>query len=127
MAIQESISYDSINMGNGSSVGQRINYAINSWDIYKKNLLIGVGTGDFPNEYWKINKVNTPSLPAVTNPHNMYTLILCQLGLIGLISMLSILFLQVKISYKSPDRFIRDVGMTLPLLFLVLTGIKLNL
>jgi O-antigen ligase len=120
MAIQESISYDSINMGNGSSVGQRINYAINSWDIYKKNLLIGVGTGDFPNEYRKINEVNTPNLPSVTNPHNMYSLILCQLGLIGLISMLSILFLQVKISYKSPDRFIRDVGMTLPLLFLVL-------
>jgi O-antigen ligase len=120
MAIQESISFESINMDNGSSVGQRINYAINSWDIYKKNPFIGVGTGDFPNEYRKVNEVNSPSLPYVSNPHNMYALVLCQFGLLGLVSMLSILILQVKLSYKSPNKFIRDVGMSLPLLFLVL-------
>ena len=39
-----------------SSVGLRINFAKNSWQIIKKNPIIGIGTGDFPNEYKKINQ-----------------------------------------------------------------------
>jgi len=103
-----------------SSVGLRINFAINSWDIIKKHPLIGVGTGDFPNEYSKINSINTPNLPNITNPHNMYTLILVQLGLLGLISMISIFYYQIKLSQNSSVKFIQDLGITLPILFLVL-------
>jgi O-antigen ligase len=103
-----------------SSVGLRINYAINSLDVIKKNLVIGVGTGDFPNEYYKINQINSPDLPNTTNPHNMYTLILMQLGLVGLFSMLSIFYYQIKLSYNSSSKFIRDAGITLPLMFLVM-------
>jgi len=120
LAFQEINTYDSINMNNGSSVGQRINYAINSWHIIKNNPLIGVGTGDFPEEYRKVNESNTPGLPNVTNPHNMYTLVLSQLGLLGLFSMMSILFFQIKFSLKSTERFIKDTGMTLPILFTIL-------
>ena len=103
-----------------SSVGLRINYAINSFDVIKKNLVIGVGTGDFPNEYYKINQINSPDLPNTTNPHNMYTLILMHLGLVGLFSMLSIFYYQIKLSYNSSSKFIRDAGITLPLMFLVM-------
>ena len=103
-----------------NSVSLRINFAINSIEIIKNNLIIGVGTGDFPNEYSKINLVNSPSLPQTTNPHNMYTLVLVQLGLIGLFSMLSIFYYQIKLSFTSSNKFIRDVGMTLPLIFLVM-------
>ena len=103
-----------------SSVGIRINYAINSWQVIKKNPIIGVGTGDFPAEYSKINKINSPKMPETQNPHNMYTLVLTQLGLVGLFSLLSIFYYQIKYSYKSSSKFIRDVGITLPLLFLVL-------
>ena len=103
-----------------SSVGQRITIALNSWSIMKENLLIGIGTGDFPNEYRKINQINTPQLPPTTNPHNMYTLIGMQLGLVGLISMFSIFYLQIKRSLVTSNQFIRDVGLVLPILFLVI-------
>lgn len=103
-----------------SSVGQRITFAINSWEIIKANPIIGIGTGDFPEEYKKINQINTPEVPNTTNPHNMYTLVLVQLGCLGLISMLSIFYYQIKLSFNSSSRFIRDVGITLPLLFLVI-------
>ena len=33
-----------------TSIGLRINFATNSWDVIQKNLIIGVGTGDFPIE-----------------------------------------------------------------------------
>jgi len=103
-----------------SSVGLRINYALNSWEIIKKNPIIGVGTGDFPLEYAKINEINSPTLPNTSNPHNMYTLVLVQLGFLGLASMLAIFYYQIKFSFNSPNKFIRDVGITLPLMFLVL-------
>jgi O-antigen ligase len=59
-------------------------------------------------------------MPNTDNPHNMYMLILVQLGLVGLASMLSIFYYQIKLSYNSQNKFIRDVGITLPLMFLVM-------
>jgi O-antigen ligase len=113
----EIINYNNNNL---TSVGQRIAFSKNSLEVIKKNPLVGVGTGDFPNEYLKINQINTPGLPNTTNPHNMYTLVLMQLGLLGLFSMLSILYYQVKLSFNSSNKFIRDTGITLPLMFLIL-------
>jgi O-antigen ligase len=103
-----------------NSVGLRLNFAVNSFEVIKKNLIIGVGTGDFPVEYLKINQANSPNLPGTTNPHNMYVLILMQSGLIGLFSMLSIFYYQIKLSNTSPNKLIRNAGITLPLIFLVL-------
>ena len=103
-----------------SSVGLRITFALNSWEAIKKNPIIGVGTGDFPIEYKKINKINTPGLPNTTNPHNMYVLVAMELGALGVISMLSIFYYQIKLSFNSSNKFIRDFGITLPLLFLVI-------
>jgi O-antigen ligase len=112
----------SVNDVHHTSIGLRINFAKNSFEGIKQNPIIGVGTGDFPSEYKKINQINTPNLPHTTNPHNMYTLITMQLGLIGLLSMLSIFYYQLKYSFNASNStiFIRDVGITLPLLFLVI-------
>ena len=105
-----------------SSVGSRITFTKNSLEVIKQNPIIGIGTGDFPSEYKKINQINTPQFPNATNPHNMYTLITMQLGLIGLLSMLSIFYYQLKYSFNASNstKFIRDVGITLPLVFLVI-------
>ena len=116
-AVKNIISYSD---NKNTSVGLRITFALNSWDVIKENPIIGIGTGDFPMEYKKINQINTPGLPSATNPHNMYTLVVMQLGVLGLISMLSIFYYQIKLSFNSSNRFIRDVGITLPLLFLVI-------
>ena len=88
--------------------------------MIKENIFIGVGTGDFPREYKRINQINTPDSPITSNPHNMYILVLTQLGLIGLISFLSIFYYQIKLSRNSSNRFIRDFGLALPLLFSII-------
>jgi O-antigen ligase len=103
-----------------SSVGQRIAMTLNSWEIIEKNPIIGVGTGDFPNEYNKVKSRNTPNIPDSTNPHNMYVLILVQLGIVGLASFFWLIYCQIRLSFTSKNKFIRDVGITLPLLFLVI-------
>ncbi len=103
-----------------SSVGMRVTFATNSFEIIKKSPIFGVGTGDYPLEYNKVNMRNTPQIPYSTNPHNMYTLILVQFGAVGLLSMLSIFYFQLKIAYSNEDKFFRNLGVTLPLIFLVM-------
>ena len=124
LAIDEVSNFDvngvSINQSPTSSVGVRILFAMNSWEIIKKNPFFGVGTGDFPKEYKKVNQKNSPNGPNTKNPHNMYTLILVQLGIFGLISMFSIFYYQIKISLTQSNVFLRDLGLALPLLFLVI-------
>ena len=93
---------------------------MNSYELFKKEPFLGVGTGDFPGEYKKINMINTPGLPDTANPHNMYILVLAQLGFLGLVSLLSIFYYQIKFSFYASNRFISDVGFTLPALFLVI-------
>jgi O-antigen ligase len=118
LAVNEISDYSLVQVNN--SVGQRIIFAKNSWKIIKSHPMIGVGTGDFPDEYSEINQLNTPHLPSTTNPHNMYNLVLVQSGIFGLISMMSIFYYQITLSFNSPNKFIRDAGITLPLMFLVM-------
>ena len=101
-------------------VGERISYALISWKIFKTSPVFGVGTGDFPKEYKKLNKIYSPKMVPTNHPHNMYSLVGAQLGIIGLISLLSIFYFQIKESFKSSSRFIRDTGITLPLMFLII-------
>ncbi|MDB2670802.1 O-antigen ligase family protein [Candidatus Pseudothioglobus singularis] len=117
LAVDETLTY---HPGSNNSIGYRITFALNSWEVIKENPIIGIGTGDFPIEYKKINQVNTPRSPNTTNPHNMFTLVAMELGALGIISMLSIFYYQIKLSFNSSNKFIRDVGITLPLLFLVI-------
>jgi O-antigen ligase len=117
LAISEVVNYSNTTT---SSVGLRLTYSMNSFEVIKKYPILGIGTGDFPVEYSRVNQINTPAIPDSTNPHNMYILILMQLGLVGLISMLAIFYYQIKFSYNSSNKLIRDTGLTLPLIFLVL-------
>jgi len=103
-----------------TSVGLRITFVKNSWEVIRDNPIIGVGTGDFTIEYKKINELNSPNSPPTTNPHNMYILVLMQLGLLGLLSFLSIFYMQIKNAFYSSKKFNRDFGLTLPILYLVI-------
>jgi O-antigen ligase len=103
-----------------TSVGQRITYTINSLEIIKNNLFFGVGTGDFPSEYNKMHAKNTPGVNTTVNPHNMYILVAVQLGLFGLLGMLLIFYQQIKFSLSAKIKINRDLGLVLPLLFLVI-------
>jgi len=116
-AIDNIKTYDS---NKNTPVGQRITWAVNSWEVIMQNPILGIGTGDFPSEYTKINKLNTPQVVSTRNPHNMYILILMQLGFTGLVSFLLIFYYQIKFSFNSTNQFQRDVGIALPLLFLLI-------
>jgi len=104
-----------------TSVGKRISYAKNTWDIFSNNPIIGVGTGDFPSEFKKVSIINNNYEGIkTTNPHNMFNLILVQHGILGLVSFLLIFYYQIKIALVAENSFIRDVGITLPLLYLLI-------
>ena len=119
MASHEIVNYDA-NSDLDTSIGLRINFFLNSWEIFNSSPLFGVGTGDFPDEYKKINAINTPNATETSQPHNMYMLILTQLGLIGLISFLWIFYLQFKIAWASDNQSTRNIGIAIPLLFLTI-------
>ena len=121
-AIIQTLQYDitASSSSNNNPLGLRLNFAQNSLEVFAQNPIVGVGTGDFPSEYNKINQINSPHLPKTTNPHNMYTLIAMQFGLVGLVSMLSIFYYQIKLSFSSSNKLIQNLGLTLPIVFLVI-------
>ena len=101
-----------------TSVGLRINFAKNSWEIIKQHPIIGVGTGDFPSEYEKINQQLSPNMKTTVQPHNMYILEMAQTGIFGLLSLLYILYTQIKISFKKNKFY--QIKQALPVLFAVI-------
>jgi O-antigen ligase len=103
-----------------TSIGHRIVFAKNTLEMIKSAPILGVGTGDFPREYTKINKKNTPTARPTVQPHNMYLYIQAQLGLVGLISFLWIFYTQFQIAISSKNQFIHHAGVALPLLFLII-------
>jgi len=108
------------NMNNhNSSIGQRYDFFLNSLDIIKANPILGVGVGDFPDEYEKIRIIKSPDSVKTVNPHNMYILILAQLGIFGFISLIYLLFVQYKIA-RNNSGYLRNIGRALPLFFSII-------
>jgi O-antigen ligase len=106
-----------------SSTGIRISAAINSWTIIKENPIIGVGTGDYKNEFIKAsikNEFGLENTLMIHNPHNMYVLILVQFGFVGLMAMLYMFYSQIKIAANSNEDLVRKIGVALPLLYLLI-------
>ena len=103
-----------------TSVGHRIVFAKNTIEIIKSNPFFGVGTGDFPVEYAKINSLNSPKVKSTVQPHNMYLYIQAQLGLLGLSIFLWIFYIQFQFARASKDQFIHHTGVALPFLFLII-------
>ena len=104
----------------GNSVGLRINYAINTFEIIKEHPLIGVGTGGYEKSYKVINDKNSPDAEVHGHPHNMYLFEMVQFGLFGLISLLSILYFQLRFAWKETNMLRSKAGIALPLLFSVI-------
>lgn len=116
-AVENIVDYKS---NRDTSVGQRITFFVNSYEIFKSSPIIGIGTGDFPNEYLKVNQVNSPEVRTTVQPHNMYMLVLTQLGLVGLLSLMWIFYSQFKIAISTQNKTIGNIGIALPLFFLLI-------
>ena len=102
-----------------SSIGTRLLFLENTLSIIKNNFLLGVGTGDFPQEYSRYNKINSPNGFESTNPHNMYLLQMAQFGIVGLLTLIAIYYYQIKCRIKD-DKFLSNLGLGMMVYFLVI-------
>ncbi|MDD3814816.1 MAG: O-antigen ligase family protein [Desulfocapsaceae bacterium] len=102
-----------------TSVGLRLLFWQNSWEIIKKNPWLGVGTGDFPSAYAEVNKLQSPLMGATDNPHNQYVFVLCQLGLLGLAALVGIFVIQIRQAFVLSDGWER-IRLAFPLFFLTI-------
>ena len=102
-----------------TSVGLRVWFYKNTILVIKENWLTGVGTGDYPVEYAKVNKIHSPALPDTDNPHNQYLLILSQFGIAGFVSLVSIFFCQLVMAFKQQDT-LTPLRQAFPIFFLLI-------
>lgn len=102
-----------------TSVGCRVWFAQNSCKLLQENPLIGVGTGDYPGEYAKINKRYSPLMPNTNNPHNQYLLSTVQFGIPGLLILLGIFGSQLLWGRKQKDK-LSHLRMAFPVFFLLI-------
>jgi len=66
-----------------SSVSLRLVYVMNALRIYAAHPLLGVGIGDYPKEYERVNAIHTPQWAPAWNPHNYYLFVLTAAGIPG--------------------------------------------
>ncbi len=102
-----------------TSIGLRLQFWKNSWEIIKDNPLVGVGTGDFKMEYAGVNRARSPAMVATDNPHNQYVLVLSQFGLMGLAALLAVFWAQIRQAMAVGDEF-QGARFAFPLFFLVI-------
>ncbi len=102
-----------------TSVGLRLLYWKNSWEIIKRTPWFGVGTGDFQEAYAQVNRQLSPQVGVTDNPHNQYVLVQCQLGLLGLAALLGIFLLQFRQAFTLRDGWER-IRVAFPLFFLTI-------
>lgn len=69
------------NKGSETSIGLRLDFYSNTWDIIKKHPLLGVGTGSLGAAYQE--RIAGSQMIHTKNPHNEYLLMTAQLGLLG--------------------------------------------
>lgn len=99
------------------SVGERLEYYVNSLQIIREQPLIGSGTGSFPAVYARA--VADRNMLATVNPHNDYLLIAVQLGVIGLASLIYLFYRQWRSAGALARPFYRDLARGLVLTFIV--------
>lgn len=102
-----------------TSVGQRLQFWCNSWQIIRNHPLLGVGTGGFQTAYARINHENSPGCIATDNPHNQYVLVAAMLGIPGIVALLSIFAVMFRQAFVIDDHWSR-VRFAFPLFFLVI-------
>jgi O-antigen ligase len=70
---------------NATSIGERLEFYYNTFQIIRSHWLAGVGTGGFPEAYAR--QVADTGIIPTHNPHNEYLLLTVQAGLIALLLM----------------------------------------
>jgi O-antigen ligase len=100
-----------------SSIGVRLDFYTNTLKIVQHNLLIGVGTGGFPEAYKQ--QVQSKDVVLTKNPHDEYLMISAQTGVIGLILLLYLFYTLWRYAPLLPTPFEQDAAKGLVLAYLV--------
>lgn len=115
MGIENVVHYDTkIN----TSVGLRLTYWSNAWRIFIENPVFGVGAGDYPTEYNKMNAKYSPKWQPAWNPHNQYLLALTSAGLLGGIALF--MTLGYPLVRFNPQDGLQRLRIAVPILFIVI-------
>lgn len=102
-----------------SSMGQRLTFLANSVVMVKNHPWFGVGTGDYPQEYQKINSANSPRHLETDNPHNQYLFVLCMFGAFGLIIFMAIFYYQFTYAVQWQDD-LKHIRLALPFFYSII-------
>ena len=85
-----------------TSVGLRLEFYRNTFEIVKRHPLLGVGTGGFFKAYE--DQVQGTEMAPTRNPHNMYLLVLVQFGILGLAALAFVLYTQWRCAGRLSSR-----------------------
>ena len=87
------------NANSESSIGQRLEFMINSYQLLTERPVFGHGTGSFKSQYAALAEAKGLKFKTV-NPHNEYLMTGVQTGLIGIGFLLYFIFCQFKYSFR---------------------------
>ena len=102
-----------------TSIGLRLLYWQNSWEIIRQHPWFGVGTGGFREAYARVNQERSPLSFATDNPHNQYVLVATMAGIPGILSLLVIFAVMFRQAFVMRDDLQR-VRYAFPLFFLTI-------
>jgi O-antigen ligase len=105
-----------------SSMGLRVIMLLNSFELIEENPLIGVGTGDYRQEYTKVNRLSFPQAvrgEVLAHPHNVYVQEMVQFGIAGLLVVLYWFYVMLKM-YKQSSSLLRPVMLAFPVFYFVI-------
>ncbi len=86
----------SFNENPNTSVGQRLVYWTTSFKLFTNNPLLGVGSGDFQEEYARIKPKRWEATPDSFNPHNQFLMTAATTGVLGLSFLLLIFYYAIQ-------------------------------
>jgi O-antigen ligase len=111
-------------IGKPTSVGVRMQYVVSSLQLIKDSGLLGVGSLNFRDAFWRANGSVEGMRSQYSNPHNEYLYMLATKGALGLILYLAIFAQACRMALKKTDE-VQRVGM-LMLVFLFMLSITTN-
>ena len=111
-------------IGKPTSVGVRMQYVVSSLQLIKDSGLLGVGSLNFRDAFWRANGSVEGMQSQYSNPHNEYLYMLATKGALGLILYLAIFAQACRMALKKTDE-VQRVGM-LMLVFLFMLSITTN-
>lgn len=107
-----------------TSVGVRMQYVVSSLQLIKESSLLGVGSLNYGDAFWRANGSVEGMQSQYSNPHNEYLYMLATKGGLGLVLYLAIFAQACRMALKKKDE-VQRVGM-LMMVFLFMLSITTN-